>query len=322
MLCMIICAVIGIGAYATDIAHNVTVRTQLQNAADAAAIAGAKDMVIPNQQQMADSDAEAVAAANLADGEPVSATTPGTEVDINASPTNDGGQCQVDAHKEIDNFFARIFGHNKSPIDVTATAIAYDTVSGVRQDSLFPLVASIDTPNGHAVPLYKSKIGDTVTFFIESQQYMNCGYTGFTGGASASYVNDAIDQILGLAPIEPGFVPALNIGDQMDLMNGVASTKDLSEEPYYSKLTDGRTLYIPVMSGDPPYNNHRPCLGFIGIKVTDVIKNQSHGKVLELVCTLTKGFVKGTPGEINGPASNPINNGIADLSPAIVQLKY
>jgi Flp pilus assembly protein TadG len=323
MLSMLILGVIGIGAYACDISHNVSVRAQLQNATDAAALAGAKDLVIPNQEGMTEADAEAVAEANLADGEPVSTATPNTEVEVQSLPTATGGECQVTAHKQINNYFARIFGHNTDPVDVTSTAIAYRSVTSVRPNSLFPMVVSIDTLNGHTVPLYQSQIGDSVSFYLESQQYKNCAWTGFnTGNVNSNYVNDAIDQMLGFAPVESGFIPSVDVGDSLALMNGVASTKDLTEEPYFSAITDGRTLYVPVVSGEPPYNQERPCMGYIGIKVTNVIKNQQGGKVLELVCTLVKGFVKGTPGEIASSNNNQINTGIENLSAGIVQLSH
>jgi hypothetical protein len=179
----------GLGAIGLDIAHNVTTRTALQDATDAAALAGAAYLVIgdpnagtfpatndpsngsaPNDQSTsgysgatvtaAESEATTVAGNNVADGRPVSQTaTPGCTVTATVnqpSSPNSGstvpghnGQCIVNGSIPIKNMFAGIFGHPTDIVSVTSIATAYSTVNSVAPNTVFPIAVSLDTLFGH-----------------------------------------------------------------------------------------------------------------------------------------------------------------------------
>lgn len=324
LLAALLCVCL-IGMLGVDIGHNASVRTQLQNATDAAALAGAQDFINSATYNKAETDALATAESNTADGKAVSNSTPHTLVTVQTQlPAANGtqpGVCQVDSQMTISNIFARLIGHKSDAINATATAVGYQSVTGIGPNTLFPLAVSVDTLNGHTIPLYKNKIGDSVTFYINSQQYKNAAYTGFTNVANANYINGAIDQALGLSPVQSGFIPEINMGTPINLMNGIAGTKDISGGAEYGAITNGSTLILPLISGDPPYNQSRKVVGFIGLKVTKVVRDNNHGQEEIITATITKAISKGTPGPVGSPTGNPaVDAGIQYLSPGKVQL--
>jgi Flp pilus assembly protein TadG len=160
MASSILIAVIAIGALAADVSHNITVRTELQNAADAAALAGAKALVNPSTSYNAEQYALQVAAANNADGKPVATDdkcTVFTQIEL-GSP-GEVGSCQVTASRTINNMLASIFGRPTDTITVVSKASASTSVVSVEEGILFPLAVSID-----AVPT-KGKDTDTLAAY-------------------------------------------------------------------------------------------------------------------------------------------------------------
>jgi len=186
---LVLIGLFGLGALGLDVAHNVTVRTALQDATDAAALAGAAYLVIgdpnsgtyPNSNDpsngqppttqsqtgyspgvinAAENEATTIAAGNLADGRNVSATQ---STGVTLTPTinqpsspNSGstvpghnGQCVVNSGIQIKNMFAAIFGHPTDIVNVTSIATAYASVNSVAPNTVFPIAVSLDTVFGH-----------------------------------------------------------------------------------------------------------------------------------------------------------------------------
>ena len=54
---------------------------------------------------------------------------------------------------------------------------------------------------------------------------------------------------------------------------------------------------LPVMMGDPPYNQGRKCVGFITVKVTEIHKNGAGGQVERITAKIVKGVTKGRGGK-------------------------
>ncbi len=100
---------LGFAALAIDVGYVFTVKAQLQNAADAAALAGAKELP---DQTLAQTKAQEYVGYNGDGTETVNVTFPGTETD----------QIEVQVIKTVPYFFAKIFG--KDDIQLTANARA------------------------------------------------------------------------------------------------------------------------------------------------------------------------------------------------------
>src|SRR5438874_10364958 len=110
--------IIGIGAMAMDMAHVQAVRTELQSAADAAAIAGAYDLTADPDN--AESHALQIAGTNNADGRAVSNSSANTVVTALADTTGEPPVMQVDAQMQINHILAPIFGRTTDTLKVEA----------------------------------------------------------------------------------------------------------------------------------------------------------------------------------------------------------
>ena len=318
----ILVAVIGIGMFALDISHNITVRSEMQNGADAAALAGAQDLIDPKTESQCPVDALQVASSNIADGRGMSNTSDRTTVMANymMDSSNNSGTCNVDATMTIDNMFAKLIGHHSDDISVKSAAIGYSSIDKIDPDQMFPMAVSLDTTNGGRQPLWKAKIGDTVTFDINSQQFKNAAFTSFSKpNPNANWLNQVIDQMLGFSP-KNGSVPAMEIGENLNLINGVAGQKKLADGQYLSRLKEIKELALPVMLGDPPYNQSRKFVGVITVQITNITTNQSGGQVETFTAKLVKGLVKGRGGKTNGTNNSAQNKGMDDISAGTVKL--
>lgn len=316
----IIIAVVGIGMFAMDISHNITVRSELQNGADAAALAGARDLVDPELEGQCSIDAIQVAASNTADGTPMQALSNRSTVTATyqMDSSDNSGTCTVDAQMKINNLFAKLVGHNTDNVNVRAQAIGWSSINRIDRDQVFPLAVSVDTTVGNRQPLWKSKIGDVVTFDINSQQYKNSAFTSFEqANPNASWLNGVMDQMLGITA-KDGSVPQMQIGDTLNFINGDAGQKHLAEAEQLQHLQDAKELVLPVMEGDPPYNQSRKLVGFITVHIENVDINQSGGQVQTFTAKLVKGVVKGRGGKITGAGSH--NSQMEEISPGTVKL--
>ena len=133
-----------VASLAVDIGHVAMVRTELQNAADAAALAGAHDIDLsPSKVQ---TRAETVAGFNTADGQPVSKTTPGTNVVVVFTPPSgsDSGLVEVTVSRRVRHFFASLIGRTSDVISVQASASASGRVVELYDGIAFPLAFSVD----------------------------------------------------------------------------------------------------------------------------------------------------------------------------------
>ncbi|GEM_PF-910042 len=320
----ILMAVIGIGAFALDISHNVSVRSELQSATDAAALAGAQDLISASTERNADTTALLIAAANTADGTPIDNATTKTTVTSETSPwdnSTDSGTVQVDATVSVTNMFAKLFGHNSDDVHGHSMAKCWRSVTGIRSNEGFPLMVSLDTAQGNPKPLYQMSIGDKFDIHINSQQFKNGAWTGFTTkNTNANWLKAVMDMALGFTPATPGYIPGATVGDSLELGNGVMAQKTLAEPAYESRLTDPKfTVVIPVMTGEPPYNQNRKAVGFITLHIDSVSKNKSGGEVETLHATIVKGIVKGTGG-IPAAGNSAVSQGMNNISAGTVQL--
>jgi Flp pilus assembly protein TadG len=321
----ILLAVVAIGAFAVDVSHNVTVRSELQNATDAAALAGATEMLKPETENNADFSALQVAEANEADGKPVSNSTAGRQITVQPGSWDTGTNSatfDADAEATINNVFARIFGHPTDTLTTHSRAQVWRSIVGIPPNYGFPLIVSIDTTNGNPQPLWKLKVGDNFDIHINSQKFKNGAWTSFKmKNTNANWLKDAMDMSLGFMPMKAGHFTGIEVGEDASMANGVMAQKELAKGEKLAAITEeGRSFVIPVMTGDPPYNQSRKVVGFITIRVRDVTINKSGGQVETLHATLVKGLTKGEGGLPRSSGDPAIDKGISELSPGVVRL--
>jgi len=302
---------IGVCALALDIGHCVVVKGELQKTTDAAALAGAEDLF--RNPTRVETSATTIAAMNTADGKSVSTKTPQTTIDVQILPpdTNNMKRVQVTAGMRIRHMFSAIFGRPSDVITARSVAGGAGLLTEMPGAIAFPLAVSIDaapgtyhgfplSPNGFtAKPINQAKIGDPIVLYLNSQQYKNAAFTTFTQGpASGGMIHTLIAESLGLASRKSVVIPEVKAGDNIFLNNGIDGEKALAQDPDYSALLSQNEIFLPVISGNPPYNQSRECLGFIAVKVTGVQNNTSAGVVEQINCILVQGLSPGAGGAL------------------------
>ncbi|HEY9789781.1 MAG TPA: pilus assembly protein TadG-related protein [Candidatus Obscuribacterales bacterium] len=318
---VVLIAIIGIGAFAMDVSHNVTVRTELQNAVDAAALAGAQDFKDASTWPSVDADALQVAQQNTADGRNVSNSTSGASVTVQSQTpgqNNSPGECQVGASMQITDLFAKLFAHNNDTIDVTSTADYWNTVNSIEANQMMPIAPSLDdTSQGPA--LSSKKLGDQLTITIKPSGGNAAWTSGTMTHPSTTVLREALDVALGLAQPTPGANPAM-VADgttQIALTQGLHNGVDLSAAPYAGLIEGKQYVVLPVITGSNPYVQSRVLMGFIAMKVTSISTGPDS---LTLNGTLVKGLVKGAGGMLpNAGVSDPTQT-LSQLSVGTVKL--
>lgn len=325
LMVMLIPATIMVGSLALETAHMNAVRTELQNATDAGALSGAQDLWL--NADHAANNAYVTTARNFADGRAVSNSSPDTIVQVKVTrPTAAApGQVEVSAKARVWHIWAPIFGRNSDDVEVLSVAGTQGKAWTVFNNQPFPIAVSLDTvPTIRGVrgyPVSHFNIGDTLILTIKKEEMRNCCFTSFTfASANANYLNQAIDQRLGLQPTVPGFIPTLKVGDEIHLNNGVMGEKRLAQSPYFDALVDKRRppLILPLILGDPSFNQKRKVVGFIGFRVQDVLRDGN--QVLGLSGTLEPVQIAGVSGPI-ALTGDPINDAaLAEITLGPVQL--
>ena len=116
MVVLLLTALLGFAALVVDVGNLYLVKSQLQNAADAAALAGAQDLETAIN---AESTAKNYAEAN---------GVPKSETSVDTTYNNTSSKIEVVASKNVSYTFARVLGLIET--DVTARAVAQKSTVG------------------------------------------------------------------------------------------------------------------------------------------------------------------------------------------------
>lgn len=290
------------GTLAVDVGHVVAVRQELQSAVDAAAIAGAQSLSMAPGS--VDSHARAVCRQNYADGMAVEPSTPmQLEITVNPSTVTTPGTVRVTASVEASNFLAKIFNCHSTTVRATALAGGSGPLAQMNGTNLFPLAVSVDDTKRelNLRPLNELHVGDTFELVINSQQYKNAAFTSFSEpNTNANWIKTAIAQSLGLPTTSSVTIPPVAVGDQINLANGVLGEKQLADDPYYSAMLGKEVIYLAIVEGQVPFNQSRPLVGFIGVKVNSIKVNRSGGIVEQISVTIKKPISTGLEGTVGG----------------------
>ncbi|KWF95965.1 pilus assembly protein TadE [Burkholderia cepacia] len=262
---MFLIPLLSFGALAIDIAWVVTVNNQLQNAADAAALAGADAMMSPsggavNWSQAAPA-ANGVIARNSAAGAALSTgtvttgywnvtrnpasmqpttITPGTydvpavQVTVSRSPGVNGGSIPL--------LLGGLLGIPGASGSATAVAVLA-APGGVAAGALFPVAIDQCVYNLYwnaatNQPLINPLTGQPYEFSITNGQVYGllC-----MGGQWTSFQSTATDTTTMGNLMVTGNPTALNIGDSINLATGVKAT-------LYTSVPVGTTVVLPVVT--------------------------------------------------------------------------
>lgn len=270
-LCMFV--FLGIGAVSVDIGHLVSVKAELQRAADAGAMAGARALwptalpMVLNPPSTPDcvsarSVARTVtmAADNPVNGTPLSAENLTVEVgqyDYATkafTPTTDctltSNAVRVQAGRDLTNiFFARIWNITRLQPRVQATAcMGFAKAVGkgtlpIAINKVFVVPGSILNINFNPDPL------DNGGWFADPPDRANAA-------TFRDYiVNDSC--------------PPLNIGDVINLQNGTDTSALQALKDELALRPDGWDTFLPVVDTDK-FNSLEPIIAFVPFRITEV----------------------------------------------------
>lgn len=313
-----------LGSLGVDFMHILAVKEELQNATDAGALAGARELWF--HLENAEPYALQVTAQNQADGRPVSNSSEGTHVvcTVTAPQGNTPGEVQVEATMRTRHILAPIFLRGSDEVRVLSVAGTSGQLWLLNANQAFPIAVSIDavpsTKTGiNAKPLSQCSLGDEFTIYLGSQKVKNGCFTTFDSSPSAHYLNEAIAQALEFRDRVPGFIPAIKVGDQINLDNGISGQKKLADSPFLTALQSKGPLVLPVIAGDPAFNQSGAVIAFIGFKVLSVDVNGKSGVVESIRGQLVRPQVAGESGPLP-TTGTPVNEAISRLNLGPVKL--
>jgi Flp pilus assembly protein TadG len=298
---IVIFVLLGCAAVALDIAHLVVVKSQLQKAADAGAMAGARGLWPQNlgtatnrnpsctnaQVQAADAlGKNQVDGTNLTSGETTIQVgtwnyasrqfTPGCTSSVNAVQVST-------SRNDITMFFAQILNINTENLSATSTAVM-DCAGAVGQGCL-PIAVNKD----YTAP------GTQLFINFTPDPYDNGGwFADPPDRASATTFKDYIDNAA---------CPPLHIGDFINLQNGndTSVLQDLQNK--LDQHPGGWDTFFPVVDTDK-FNQSQPITAFVPVKITAVADSGNSKGVYCTVVTLEE-VASALPGGPNFGALAP-----------------
>jgi hypothetical protein len=243
--------------------------------------------------------ARKIAEENLADG--VKLTTNNHNVirvdAVTNIPQDNVGMATVTVTIEmmLKDIVSPIFGRIIDHVTVESCAGAAGSVTRPNANVLFPLAVSIDSVSGdngtgkgnnlsNDNGGSKNNVGSGVSLLqamqgnnnprmfdidLNSQQYKNAAWTSLSSDpTNASWLKDAIAKSLGDATKKDVTIPSVEVGKTyIDLGNGIMGQKDIGDR--HAQLFE-KTLYLPVIQGDPPFNDKRLVIGIVAVKVRHI----------------------------------------------------
>lgn len=208
---------------------------------------------------------------NLVDNTAVSNSTPGTNVSVDVNSGSMPRTVTVTATRTAANIFARLIGWNTMPVSATATAQAFRGVKQVKPQQVLNLAVSLDyapTNGPQKGVALNSLIGPQAfrkfTIVLNPDNNKNAAWLSNWNGTQN---------------------PTLTVGLDSILLNGVDAQMVMNH------LKPGETIYMPVFTGGPPFNQRRTIVGIVGFKITKVNAPLSAEGYLKDPL-----IVKGTPG--------------------------
>lgn len=285
--------IMGMAGLALDLGHMYVIRTELQRAADAGAMAGARALFIPKlgdvpQCAAAETKAWEISQANYADGASPEISTPSgyglpygnwnwstktfSPGCFSGVGTYTNAVTLRASRSNISLIFMGVFGHGPRTISADALAVM-DGVGELLQGASFVL----------ALSLKRVKQGPT-TIYLSPYYGENGGwYAKAPDKPSAGLLRGYLDN--------PQNIPAIKIDEVINLSNG-EMTSALKKVANYV----GKTVWMPVVDVNN-FNQSAKVLGFTVFRITEVVSTGSP-KYIEGVALKT---LVEAPGNLTGP---------------------
>jgi hypothetical protein len=312
-----------LAAFAVDTMHMVTAQHELQCAVDAGALAGAIELgqtTVGNAQHAA----YVVTEKNSVDSIPVSPTAAKTTVNVTVTPAtfSQPGMVTVSATRSVDFIFSRILGQRDQLIDAIAIASGSGRLTQVPGGEVFPLALSLDAvaqsqDSGVQQPALRTlHVGNSFTVYLGPDNEKNGSLTSFqNNSANIAYLRSAIDEALGVTKTaSPPVVPPLAVGTLINLNNGESAFQYLLQDSQFAAIMNQPYVLFPLVEGIAPYNQSRPLVGFVALKITHLKREKGVPMITGII---VKPAIRGQTGDVyQGQTSDTLT----ELSPCVVRL--
>jgi Flp pilus assembly protein TadG len=296
---------LGFMAYAIDIGHLVLVKSEMQRAADAAALAGVRALYPYDLSTVTSSSltinttsacgkATETIAKNAVDGASLETaevtTTPGiynwenNTFTPNGSPLADTNALRVEINEHTVNyFFAGILGTQKSNVSVNALAVM-SYAKGLPPGTM-PIAIG---------KKYLSQLDGTKPISFAPDKEDNAGWFGIEKVSNSTIVDYIVNDSC----------PAIELNDIVNLLNGKTNACDsLSEKFNLNKNSEGYwDVDLPVVDTEK-FNKDFPIDSFVKFRVTGVDTHNKTvtGRVIGMALTSPGGKPGGPKGDLLTP---------------------
>ncbi|MDH4300616.1 MAG: pilus assembly protein TadG-related protein [Nitrospira sp.] len=333
MTAILLVVLLAMAAAAIDIGHALVTKNELQNTADAAALAGTRSLglvyegMTPAQQQaytLTGGDQAAIVAAvqttavaNMAAGVSI-AINPGDiaigtwnpTTRIHTPTTNQPKSVRVIARRDssgngpISTFLAGVIG--VTSIGVNAVATADMTAVGLTAPG------QLDVPFGISTYYFTQfGCGDTIKFYPNDGTPQACSawHTFDQSPANANTLRTIIDGLRTGTYQSPGTTP----GDTLSFTNGNVASAFPNLIDLYNAKKDANgnwDVFVPVYQSDEctPPNGPLPIVGYAEARITNVQGSPNHLITATILCNIFEGNTTG-----GGPPFGPVLSTIPGL---------
>jgi Flp pilus assembly protein TadG len=254
----------GFVALAIDIGHMMEIKNELQRSADASAIAGARglypvNLYAPNPYYPNCTSSQAWAE-DLVAKNPVDASSATVNSQVGnynwstkvftAGCTSTTNAVSVTASRTgVQLYFGSVLGIGPFDIAATATAVM-DWAASVPQGTIPVAVNKKYAMNSNPIKIvFNDDNSDTGSWFSKPPD----------SSSASTYKNY----------IENGTCPALQVGDTINLNNGVATSALQALGDALTAHGGSWDVYVPMVDTDK-FNHNEPVAGFMPLRITEI----------------------------------------------------
>lgn len=333
MTAVFLVVLLAMAAAALDIGHALVARNELQNTADAAALAGTRALGViyedmtPAQQQtytLTGGDhativdaVQQTAVANSAAGVPITVDasdiaigTWNTATRIHTPTVNQPKAVRVLARRDstangaISTFLANVVGLTSVSVSAVATA----DLTAVGQTA----PGQLDVPFGISTYYFTQfGCGDAIQFYPNNGTPQACSawHTFDQSPANANTLRNIIDGLRTGSYQSPGTAP----GDTLNFINGQVNSAFPNLIQLYNANKDANgnwDVFVPVYQSDAcaPPNGPLPVVGYAEARITNVRGNPNALISATVLCNIFEGNTTG-----GGPPYGPVLSTIPGL---------
>ena len=249
-------ALISICGAGLEIGQTCFIRSDLQKAADAAALAGARRLESNETQARIEA---LLAVPNKSDQ---------TNLTVQTVKTGNGTPLfSATANTSVNHFFLGFLGNRTEDVTVTAFAGPSGTVTKVEKGKIFPLAVGIDSLVFQATKGHDALRTQTISLRFDGKTGKATSFIEFKKDNKGFFSKLITDAVTGK---QTGTrIPAVSMGDKLRLYKRSTGGQTILANPKLIRAMKGKTILLPIVSA--PNKSEARVVGFLSGRVENVI---------------------------------------------------